>query len=86
MYRIALAIYSASPSAYEKVRNMKVLRLPHADSVRNLIKKNRVPTGVSSKLGERILKDYHEYLQKGHDPVEHGFIVFDVVKLESKIE
>ena len=93
-YRMALAVYTKSPAAYESLKCFKILQLPSAKSLSHFLRSKLHEPGVHNSLHEYV-KDqeekYVKYKEELHDrgkpvPLHEGIIIFDEVKVTGKVK
>lgn len=89
-YRIALAIFTRSPSAYEALKSYQILKLPSVASLKHLTSANKQPTGLNlphlhdAKQAYTVYKE--EWKEQGFlEPKEYGGLIFDEVKVVMKV-
>ena len=87
--RTALAVYSRSPAAFESIREMGILQLPSASSLRPYLSAHRDP-GVNEEHLELQHKLYTEHVEakirKGKmKPTKDGVLIFDEVHVQSGV-
>ena len=93
-YRIALAIYSRSPAAYEALKSFKILQLPSLSSLQTLkgprFHQPGINAGISQYVKEQqqnYIKYKDELIRRGHkEPLHEGILIFDEVKVTSKVK
>ena len=89
-YRLALAVYSRSPAAYEALKSFNILQLPCRASLQAFFSANRTAPGVDEdKIAEqRCLYEAfkEEKVKQGKKkPLSKGALIFDKVKVQSKV-
>jgi len=89
-YRIALAVFSRSRSAYEALRSFKILQLPSIRSLQHFTGANNDKPGwcEDSILSQR--ERYDQFCKKCEEdgkkkPVSDGILIMDEVKVISKV-
>lgn len=85
---IALAVYNRSPSAYEALRGLKILQLPHSKTLKQIIKDGSENAGIDEEylLGQhQIYVNYQKTREEeGHPrPLGLGVMMWDEVKVRT---
>ncbi|KAL9953963.1 hypothetical protein ACROYT_G041447 [Oculina patagonica] len=88
--RVALAVYNRSPSAYEALRGLKILQLPHSKTLKQIIKDGSENAGIDEEylLGQhQIYVNYQKTREEeGHPrPLGLGVMMWDEVKIQMKV-
>ena len=93
-YRIALAIYIRSPSAYEALKSFKILQLPSVTTLKTFKGPRLHSPGINHGIQEYIKEQgnnytkYKDELQKRgqKQPLGEGVLIFDEVKVTTKVK
>ena len=93
-YRIALAVYSRSPAAYEALKSFKILQLPSISSLQTLKGTRFHQPGINDGIKQYVkeqqdnyVKYKEEVLRRGQkEPLHEGILIFDEVKVTSKVK
>ena len=93
-FRIALAIYSRSPAAYEALKSFKILQLPSVSSLKTLKGARFHQPGINDGIKQYIKEQQHNYMKykeevirRGQkEPLNQGLLIFDEVKVTSKVK
>ena len=87
----ALAVYSRSPSAFETLRDFKILQLPGVSTLKSYVRSNKEAPGESTK---RLADERHhhnikvqEHVQAGksNPPLSEGALIANEVKVAAKL-
>ena len=89
-YRVALAVFSRSPAAYEALKSFNILQLPSVSTMKTYMRANREEPGpVYHRLAEEKKKyeDIKDFKMKMNLPVPlgEGALIFDEVKVSASI-
>ena len=89
-YRLALAVYTRSPAAYEALKSFNILQLPCKGSLQAFLSANRAAPGVDEeRIAEqrRLYEAFKEQKVKQgkKKPLSKGVLIFDEVKVQSKV-
>ena len=89
-YRIALAVYTRSPSAYRALQGFEILKLPCVRQLQEKTSKYLDPAGINQDYLEEQAHKYAEYkkekMKKGEPiPQNTGVLIFDEVKVIDKL-
>ena len=93
-FRIALAIYSRSPAAYEALKSFNILQLPAVSSLKTLKGALFHQPGINDGIKQYIKEQQHNYMKykeevirRGQkEPLNQGLLIFDEVKVTSKVK
>ena len=93
-YRIALAVYSWSPAAYEALKSFKILQLPSISSLQTLKGTRFHQPGINDGIKQYVKEQQDNYvknkgkvLRRGQkEPLHEGILSFDEVKVTSKVK
>ena len=90
-YRIALAIFTRSPRAYEALKSYQILKLPSVASLKHFTSANKQSTGLNlphlhdANQAHTAYKE--EWKERGFlEPEEYGGLIFDEVKVVMKVQ
>ena len=83
---VALAVYNRSPSAYEALRDLKILQLPHSKTLKKVIKGGSEKSGIDEGYLQGQQQIYEEFQRRreteGHPrPLGIGVMMWDEVKV-----
>ena len=89
-YRLALAVYTRSPAAYEALKSFNILQLPSKCSLQAFLSENSSNPGVNE---EKISQQKHLYdafrekkrKEGKQEPRGDGILIFDEVKVQNKV-
>ena len=87
-YRLALAVYTRSPAAYQALKGFGVLQLPCKKSLQGFLSANQSEPGVNEeKIAEqiRLYDAARRVKEKKKKPQQKGVLIFDEVKVQSKV-
>ena len=89
-YRIALAIFTRSPAAYEALKSYQILKLPSVASLKQFTSANKQPTGLNLPHLHDAKQAYAAYKEEQKEqgflePKEYGGLIFDEVKVVRKV-
>lgn len=89
-YRIALAVFTRSPSAYEALASYDILKLPSVTSLKQFKSANNQAPGINLQHLEEAQKSYANYVaertEQGYPkPRNTGVVMFDEVKVLMKV-
>ena len=89
-YRLALAVYTRSPAAYQALKGFGILQLPCRKSLQGFLSANQSEPGVNEeKIAEqKRLYDAHtarRVNEKRKKPQQKGVLIFDELKVQSKV-
>ena len=87
---VALAVYNRSPSAYQALRDLKILQLPHSKTLKQIIKDGSEKDGIDDEYLYSQHKTYVRYQkereEEGHPrPLGVGVMIWDEVKVRISI-
>ena len=93
-YRIALAVHSRSPAAYEALKSFKILQLPSTSSLKSFKGARLHQPGINAGIGmyvkeqpQNYIKYKDEVTRRGQNvPLHEGILIFDEVKVNSKVK
>ena len=93
-YRLALAIYSRSPSAYEALKSFKILQLPSSSSLKSFRAPCLHKPGIHEDIQDYVLEQstkycaYQEEMERrgNKKPLGEGILIFDEVKVTAKVK
>ena len=93
-YRVALAVYSRSPSAYEALRSFKILQLPSASSLKSFRGTRLHEPGIHLAIKQYVCEQQENYVKYKNElerrgqlvPLHEGILIFDEVKVTSKVK
>ena len=88
--RIALAIFTRSPGAYEASKSYQILKLPSVASLKHFTSANNQPTGLNLPHLHDANPAYAAYKEEQKEqgflePEEYGGLIFDEVKVMMKV-
>ena len=89
-YRVALAVFSRSPAAYEALKSFQILNLPSVSTLKNFMRSNREDPGpIYNRLAEEqrnceSIRDFRHQM-KLPLPLGEGALIFDEVKVSASI-
>ena len=86
---VALAVYNRSPSAYEALRGLQILQLPHSKTMKEIIKDGSENPCIDEEylLGQHktFVKFQKEREQQGYPrPLGLGVMMWDEVKVRAR--
>ena len=91
-YRIALAVFTRSPAAYEALKSYGILQLPSLSAIKQFTSANYQPAGTTCNFEhlQEARKSYTAYIEErveqGHPkPMRTGVVIFDEVKVVMKV-
>lgn len=89
-YRIALAIFTRSPAAYEALKSYEVLKLPSVASLKQFTSANKQSPGLNLPHLRDAKETYTAYKVERKDqglpePKDSGVLIFDEVKVVMKV-
>lgn len=89
-YRIALAVFTRSPAAYDALKSYGILQLPSVSSLKQFTSANNQPSGINSQHLQEASKSYAAYIdervEQGYPkPMHTGVLIFDEVKVVMKV-
>ena len=89
-YRVALAVFTRSPAAYEALKSFNILQLPSVSIMKSYMRANREEPGpVYHRLAEEKKKyeEIKDFKRKMNFPVPfgEGALIFDEVKVSASI-
>lgn len=89
-YRIALAIFTRSPAAYEALKGYQILNLPSVASLKQFTSANKQGPGLNLPHLHDAKQTYTAYKverkEQGFlEPKDNGVLVFDEVKVVMKV-
>ena len=89
-YRVALAVFTRSPAAYEALKSFGILQLPSVRSLKHFIGSNLDKPGWSEDHMIFQLQKYGNFQKVAEQdgrpaPLGDGILVFDEVKVVSKV-
>ena len=93
-YRIALAVHSRSPAAYEALKSFKILQLPSTSSLKSFKGARLHQPGINAGIGMYVKQQQQNYIKykdevtrRGQNkPLHEGILIFDEVKVNSKVK
>ena len=88
-YRVALAVFSRRPAAYEALKSFNILQLPSVSTMKTYMRANREvgPVYHSLQKRKRRYEDITNFKMKLNLPVPlgEGALIFDEVKVSASI-
>ncbi len=93
-YRVALAIFTRSPSAFESLKSFKILQLPSTESLKRIASSCLHDPGINEGI-ETYIEDqsskyaaYKEEMLKRDkpEPLGEGVLIFDEVKVIARVK
>ena len=83
---LALAIYNRSPSTYQAVKDLRILKLPCSKILTKVIKSNSENPGIDEQYLSKQQEEFQSYKIKrkagGHpEPLGVGNLIWDEVKV-----
>ena len=90
IFRLALAIYTRSPSAYEALRGFGILQLPGVSALKTFTSFNIGNSGFSEEQMAYARQQYDKMVKEKQAagervPFSEGILVFDEVKVGLKV-
>eukprot|EP00734_Pompholyxophrys_sp_LG126_P000212 Pompholyxophrys_sp_v1_NODE_51_length_2938_cov_13.599723.p1 type:complete len:769 gc:universal NODE_51_length_2938_cov_13.599723:515-2821(+) len=83
--RIALAVYSRSPSAYRALETLKILPLPSESTLKSYVRNYRTDAGIQSYVNVlKIFRERFDELMRENDikdPSRDIWLIFDEIKV-----
>ena len=85
-YRIALAVFTRSPAAYEALKSYGILQLPSLSVIKQFTSANYQPAGTNFQHLQEARKSYTAYIEERVEqglqkPMHTGVVIFDEVKV-----
>ena len=89
-YRIALAIFTRSPAAYEALKGYQILNLPSVASLKQFTAGNRQAPGLNLPHLHHAKETFAAYKVERREqgflePKDNGVLIFDEVKVVMKV-
>ena len=89
-YRIALAIFTHSPAAYEALKGYQILNLPSVPSLKQFTAANKQAPGLNLPHLHDAKQTYTAYKKERREqgllePKDNGDLIFDEVKVVMKV-
>ena len=89
-FRMALAIYTRSPSAYEALRGFGILQLPGISTLKTFTSFNLENAGINEERLAHARKQYDEMVKEkrasgARVPFSEGILILDEVKVGLKV-
>ena len=93
-YRVALAVYTKSPAAYESLKGFKILQLPSTKSLQDIAGSKLHEPGITDGIKDYLLEQGTKYtlykeemMKKGRpEPKHEGILIFDEVKVTARVK
>ena len=93
-YRIALAVYTKSPAAYESLKSFKILQLPSIRSLQEIAGSKLHEPGITEGIQEYLHQQevkytaYKEEMVKSGkpEPKNEGILIFDEVRVTARVK
>ena len=86
-YRLALAVYTRSPSAYESLRSFGILQLPCRRSLQDFMSSNEHEQSIADQrnLYDAFKSQRKRKGKKKPRALSVGLLIFDEVKVQNKV-
>lgn len=89
-YRIALAVFTRSPAAYDALKSYGVLQLPSLSAIKQFTSANYQSAGTNFQHLQEARKSYTAYIEERveqglQNPMHTGVVIFDEVKVVMKV-